>query len=72
MPPVPPRAVAQAKSRHKLQTGQPQRRQPWFKTILLKLHLWTNQEIISDDPWDVDTLFPDADADSEPKPPAQS
>jgi len=37
---------------------------PWLQAMLMKLNLWTTQEIVSDDPWDVDSLFPDSAADN--------
>jgi len=50
---------------------------PWFQAMLVKLKLWINQEVVSDDPWDVDSLFPNSAPDSvaeapEVQPPADS
>ncbi len=65
MPPVPSKAIAPTQAR----SGRLQRRQSWFQTVLAKLQSWTKQEIVSDDPWDVETLFPDSQEDSKSKPP---
>ena len=79
MLPAHSRTVAQAKSR--ASQRQHQANLPWLQAMLMKLNLWTTQEIVSDDPWDVDSLFPDSTTDSatdgateapEVKPPADS
>jgi hypothetical protein len=75
MLPAHSRTVAQAKPR--ANQRQRQANLPWLQAMLMKLNLWTTQEIVSDDPWDVDTLFPDSTTDGateapEVKPPADS
>lgn len=32
----------------------------FFNTLICKAKNWIRQEIVDDDPWDVDTLYPDS------------